>query len=776
MNKNCFFIIVLLISIIPGCSEYGRVHLPVLEYTYLTMNVDMTTANIEFGTNEKTTNTLDIAGKSYISTGKDHTFKIEGLQPETEYEVIISTNISEDSPVAAIPISHHASICTQEEDSIPIENLTVTEIFVDSAAFSWNTGVFSNCIVEYGETQDMEIEKETASRDWLSHCALMSNLLPGTTYYYRIKASSLKYGWKDTWSPVQQFTTTSRRNIEFSNIAVSNITVSSAVIKLETNCDADIEVRYTGGSSSGSAKGILINDKEYYVQLNGLEPGITYTYKIIAAPKSHEPSFQRTESEEKEFTTGEYKEIYINIENYSITAISASYNFFTNAPSTCILEYSMNENFTQIEESIESMSPDLYKHTVNIPKTEEGTIKELQENTTYYFRIKATTEIPGYSETISATDNFTTKAKEQVKILTTLHFPSINSATIMWETNLAANSQLHYGTTPGSYPHTVNAVTTNNLRHWVTLDEKAGHVLNPDTSYYYRVTADPIIPGYKEGTGEELQLTTLTPESIVIRANTPESYADKNTNSFAVKISFRTTDAANNTVATLSKVYWTRTPGEYPAENVKACSTTADLENPGTINHEAEITGLSHLSTYYYKIVSGIPENPDFAATTLTDLSATTPDRTPVRITMYRDSIITTSGVEYYVEIDTLSLIRTGIKLFYMIPDHTAEDEPEIIYEDYSGTFQSTESRTRSRLVTGLQYDTKRHVKKYSFAEIDSLAAAAGINPAYSDSILEVIRIHNYLRCIYVFEPENTALYKPTKVTKKFRIYTNIPK
>jgi len=207
---------------------------------------------------------------------------------------------------------------------------------------------------------------------------------------------------------------------------------------------------------------------EHVVTIEGLTPGTTYHYKVISTAYG----YGEVVSDDSMFTTYEIE--ITGGPTATPNATGASIVWSTNIEATSQVEYGLTTdygNLTPIDETLTT------SHNV--------VLTGLTPETTYHYRVRSAKQ--DYGEAVSEDHTFTTPA------LTITSGPnavdvSQTGATIVWQTNGEATSQVEYGLTEDygqMTPLDENMVT----EHSVVLTG-----LQPNTTYHYRVIST--VPDY----------------------------------------------------------------------------------------------------------------------------------------------------------------------------------------------------------------------------------------------------------------------------------------
>jgi phosphodiesterase/alkaline phosphatase D-like protein len=261
---------------------------------------------------------------------------------------------------------------------------------------------------------------------------------------------------------------------EISNVAVSEITVSSAKITWQTNEPASTQVLYSVDNSFSKIQGVAGYDTLHFVTLVGLNASTTYNFKVRSCDASNNCS----ESSPSQFTTLGGDTLPPSISNISVSEItynSAKISWITDEPSDSFVEYSTSSGFSYgiMVGSKESTT----SHSV--------LLTNLNASTTYYFKVHSR-DLAG-NEAVSLESSFTTQSAPPLDTTPptisniTVSNIQYNTALISWQTDEPASSYVEFGlsTSYGRIYGQDELVTF----HSVQLPKD----LTPDSTYHFRV-------------------------------------------------------------------------------------------------------------------------------------------------------------------------------------------------------------------------------------------------------------------------------------------------
>ncbi len=158
----------------------------------------------------------------------------------------------------------------------------VTGITTKAATISWATSRASDSKVAYGVSSGSYFEEEPSkSTHVTSHEINLTNLTPGTTYYYVAK-------WTDEdgntgTSDEKTFTTAPPPTV--SSVTESNITINSALITFTVKDATKATLRYGTSTAYGNEASVSTSSSgsSYTISLTGLTDDTQYHYQLVLA-------------------------------------------------------------------------------------------------------------------------------------------------------------------------------------------------------------------------------------------------------------------------------------------------------------------------------------------------------------------------------------------------------------------------------------------------------------------------------------------------------------
>ena len=175
---------------------------------------------------------------------------------------------------------------TTVEQSFATTLFTITDVLAATVAtstvdISWETSETASSQVQYSTASNFSsssLEPLTASNQTTAHSILVSDLEQGTIYYYRVRSVRDD---KTVISPTYTFTTGDATAPVITNIVVSSIIGSGAIVTWDTDESTDSYLEY--GLTSGDlniATSSAVLSRAHYFQISGLETSTIYYYRV----------------------------------------------------------------------------------------------------------------------------------------------------------------------------------------------------------------------------------------------------------------------------------------------------------------------------------------------------------------------------------------------------------------------------------------------------------------------------------------------------------------
>jgi hypothetical protein len=363
-----------------------------------------------------------------------------------------------------LTVSGDSSFTTTANPGPVVSALTATNISTSGASISWTTNIAATSQVEYGTTTAYGSLSSLDSTLVTAHSQSLSGLQAGTTYHYRVRSADGTGTL--TVSSDSSFATTANPGPVISAVTATNISTSGASISWTTNIAATSQVEYGTTTAYGSLSSLGSTLVTAHSQtLSGLQASTTYHFRL----RSADGSGTLTVSGDYTFSTANNPPAISAITANNIAAFSATISWTTNVSANSQVEYGTTSTYGS-------------SSTLNasLVTAHSQTLNGLQASTTYHYRVRSA-DASG-TQTVSGDNSFSTTSSPG-PVISALAATNIltSGATITWTTNIAATSQVEYGTTTAygsSSPLNATFVTA----HSQTLTG-----LQAGTVYHFRV-------------------------------------------------------------------------------------------------------------------------------------------------------------------------------------------------------------------------------------------------------------------------------------------------
>lgn len=373
---------------------------------------------------------------------------------------------------------------------------TVSSVSATSAIIEWTTDVTSNSFVSYGSDDKYGYESGQSEDRVKSHLVKIIGLSPNKTYHYQIKSADLqgRYG-RGT-----DQTVTTTNTIPISEVLISDVTLSSAIVTWKTASVVSSYLNYGLNTSYGQT----LQDESgssttnHTVRLAGLSSGTAYHLQIVG----QDTLGQSVLSDDYVFTTLSLP-VIVKYSLGTITGNTAEISWETNVPVDSFISFWKS---TAEEKSADTQgSPELVKlhHIV---------IKGLEGNTGYKFRIVGRdiygNSLKSEALTINTPDDANPPVISDIKSEVSANSKDDRlQLVVSWNTDEPASSQIEYNIGPTlaeKYGLSSRLDASLSVNHIVIITP-----LKPSTNYHFRVKAAD-----KSGNlGASADFSVLTPQS-----------------------------------------------------------------------------------------------------------------------------------------------------------------------------------------------------------------------------------------------------------------------
>lgn len=357
---------------------------------------------------------------------------------------------------------------------------TASSITTKKAIISWSTGRTADSRIAYGTSSEDYFEEEVSNSEQVtSHVLTLSNLSPGTTYYYVAR-------WTDEdgnlgTSEEKSFSTEPPPSTEEPTVA--SIGLDNAIIQFTSKNASRVRVYYGETSAFGGSEDVVVGTGEgtHTIQLTGLSDGTKYFYKI----NTFDTEGAEYEGEIHSFNTLPRPRVL----NVKVNQVKGT------AKSTLLLTWDSNTEISSIVTYYPLNNPALARDEVNVALKSgkhQMVLYDLDPQTTYGVLIKGK-DVAG-NEAVAELQQVTTSADTRPPTISDLKVDGEILGTgdeataqllVSYKTDEAATAQIEFGEGSGtthSQKTQEDGTLTNN--HLVVISE-----LTPAKVYHIRAVS-----------------------------------------------------------------------------------------------------------------------------------------------------------------------------------------------------------------------------------------------------------------------------------------------
>ncbi|MEA2056162.1 MAG: fibronectin type III domain-containing protein, partial [Patescibacteria group bacterium] len=423
----------------------------------------------------------DFSGFSQVGTTSGTSYVDSGLSQDDYYYCVKACDSANKCSANSETVTDYPTGKYETATSLT-SGPTVSNLTTKRAKISWSTGRNSDSKVAYGASEgDYFDEEPSVSTQTTDHVINLTNLNPGTTYYYKTK-------WTDEdgntgTSEEKSFTTNPPPEVK--DVQVKSVNLSSALIEFTTKDAEKVELYYGETTSFGGLKTISTSTAEsaYTTQLSGLDDGTKYYFKLNVFD---------AEDDEYEGTILDFETPPSpKISNVQLQQVRNT------AQSTILTTWNSNTPISSIVTFWPQNSPDQARDEVEVA-LKEGShrmiVRGLLPNTLYNLVVKGRDKLG--NEAVSDQHQFTTATDTRPPQISNLtvegkNIPPTKSAgqktyaqlIVAWQTDEPATSQVEFGEGTGeAYNQSSQRDENLTLDHLVVISN-----LTPSKVYHLRV-------------------------------------------------------------------------------------------------------------------------------------------------------------------------------------------------------------------------------------------------------------------------------------------------
>ncbi|GIW60377.1 MAG: hypothetical protein KatS3mg087_1443 [Patescibacteria group bacterium] len=421
--------------------------------------------------NSTFTEVASSTGTSYVDTELD----------QVEYYYKVQACDSVDNCGAATTVVSGTPTGKFTEAASLTSGPTASSVTTKKATITWTTGRESDSKIQYGTSPGNYFTSEPSnSTQKTSHTIELTNLQPGTTYYYKAK-------WTDEdgntgTSSEKSFITEAAPAV--SEVKVTNIGLTQALINFRVKGASSVEVLFGETTAFGGLEKITTSKVEgdYTVQVEGLKDGTKYYYKINAIDE---------EGSEYEGTTLDFETLpRPRITNVRIQQVKGT------AQPTVLISWTTNTEVSSIVTYYPQGRNSESRDEISLePKKEHRlTIRGLNPQTGYELVVKGRDKQG--NEGLSDPQRFTTATDTRNPVISDLRVQGstqrlqngqeqVVQLVISWNSDEPSTTQVEYGEGTGNnYPFKTQEDSNLKSNHLVVISN-----LSPSKVYHLRAVS-----------------------------------------------------------------------------------------------------------------------------------------------------------------------------------------------------------------------------------------------------------------------------------------------
>ncbi len=517
-------------------------------------DTDSTTV-VDYGTESGRYTLRAVAGGGLTTA---HRVTLSGLRAgRTYYYMARSTDAQGREATSTERIFQTPGVPAPVISSIRAVNQTDT-----SAIIYWQTDVACTSQVEYGTTSLLGIQTPLSIAATTTHAVVLTNLLSGTPYQYRVRSRDPLTGLESV-SSNETFTTQDTTGPVISEVQVIGIGTTTATVIWKTDENADRQVFYWAGANppQGTPVGTVLG-RTHSVTLVGLSASTTYTFYAQSKDKYNNPSVSANGT----FSTlDRTPPVITNVAVEAVAGTLATITWTTDEAAVPQVEYGLTTAYGATRPLLPG--PTGTSHAVLLDGLVPGT--------TYKFRIRSTDPAGNIALT---RDYAFTSLDTLAPLISGVNVTPIteNSATILWRTDELSDTVVEYGTTPALGTTVTRSLLTRD--HSLTLSFLAGN-----QTYYFKVVSTDASGNTAQAGVYTFKTLDKTPPQITVAPAATTILEESAT------IEWTTDEAAT------SRIEYGKTT---------SYGSSMQITDALTTTHRLVIDGLTPLTTYQYRVRS----------------------------------------------------------------------------------------------------------------------------------------------------------------------------
>lgn len=415
-----------------------------------------------------TTCSASFSSFSYIGSTAGTSYTDTGLAQTTYYYCLKGCDSANNCSASSSTVSAYPDGKFVEAAELTSDP-TVTNITTKKATVSWATDRDSDSKLAYGKkSKDYFDEEPSKSTQETDHSIVLTNLSPGTKYYYVAK-------WTDEdgntgQSSEETFNTEPAPTIK--DLKISGVSLDTATLNFTVKGASKVQVVYGESTSFGGIQEINTSSVEskQTVILTGLKDSTKYYFKIVPIDAEGD----EYDNQINDFTTLPRP----RISNVRFQQVRGT------AQPTVLVTWNTNTEISSIVTIYPTANPELVRNEVNVQLQRDlhkMVIGGLSTTTSYSMVVKGVDRIG--NEAISDVQTFTTSTDTRPPMISNIKVEGSIVSTdggteqekqaqliVTWDSDEASTSQIEYGEGSGAtYSQRTQEDTNLTFNHVVVI-------------------------------------------------------------------------------------------------------------------------------------------------------------------------------------------------------------------------------------------------------------------------------------------------------------------
>ncbi|HRH23122.1 MAG TPA: fibronectin type III domain-containing protein [Candidatus Magasanikbacteria bacterium] len=387
-----------------------------------------------------------------------------------------------------------------------ISNVTTSSVGSNSLTITWETDEVSDSYVDYiteegGDFSSADTVGLTTMRNNAAglgvHTVALTNLLPNTTYYYRVRSLDPDGNEGIGTQAPNGYSFTTLSGPVISDVSTDQIRNTQARVTWTTDQESDSYVIFSTSSSfiASSTVGSPLTVSSHEVTLPSLSPNTTYYYYVQSGSVTDKNTIEGQHEYYSFQTTGDLAAPVITFDSENDVVVSDT---------SLVITFGTDETATSSINYGTSLSYGSISANNNLNTDHNYTLTGLLPGTAYYLSMQVADVDGNISSALQFSVTTTDSADYTPPVITNVTSSVVtdDEALIVWSTDEGTTGRVYYGTTTSVYTDSSDLVSTYNQNHAIVLSE-----LSTSTEYFYIVVSADVSGNISTST--EHSFTTL---------------------------------------------------------------------------------------------------------------------------------------------------------------------------------------------------------------------------------------------------------------------------